>query len=152
MAGMLFNGIPIPLVASGAKTTSSDTGNLKNTSLAFPISQAATIILDVTALAGVSGVTLDVDIQTSPDAGTTWYTAYEFANVASSTAQRRLNIRNTGIGITEVGTEGDIKTAAAIKDNTIMTQDIKVRWRPNGSGATTTFAVWGIFEPLGTQL
>jgi hypothetical protein len=151
MAGQLFNGIPIPLVASAAVTTSSNSGNLKNTSLAFPICEAAAIILDVTALAGVSGVTLDVDIQTSPDNGTTWYTAFEFANVATSTAQRRLDIRDSGIGITEVGFEGDIKTAAAIKNNTVLTQDIRIRWRPNGSGATTTFAVWGIFQPIGTK-
>ncbi len=152
MAGSLFNGVPIPLVASAAVTTSTATANLKITALAFPEADAATIILDVTSLTGGFGATLDVDIQTSPDNGTTWYTAYEFANVSTSTAQRRLNIRSTGLGNTEVGVEGDIKTVAAIKDNVVMTQDIRIRWRPNTSGAGATFAVWGIFQPLGTKV
>jgi hypothetical protein len=151
MPAALFNGIPIPLVASAAMTTSSNSGNLKNTALAFPVCDAATIILDVTSLTGGFGATLDVDIQTSPDGGTTWYTAYEFANVSTSTAQRRLNIRDTGIGQTEAGTEGDIKTVAAINANVVMTQDIRIRWRPNTSGAAATFAVWGIFQILGTR-
>jgi hypothetical protein len=148
--GQLFNGMPVTLLASAARTTSSNTGNLKNTTANFPVCEAAALILDVTALAGVSGVTLDVFIDTSIDGGTTWYPAYEFTNIASSTLTRRLDIRDTGIGVTEVGADTSL-AVGSIKGNTVVTADNRIRWALNGSGATGTFAVYGIFQPMGTR-
>lgn len=148
MAGMLFNGIPVPLVASAARTTSGNSGTLKNTSTPFPVCSAAAIILDVTASSGPT--TLDVQIDTSVDNGTTWYNAYEFTQVgAVSTATRRLDIRDTGIGITEVASEGSIALSVGqLKTNTVLTQDVRIRWVI--AGTSYTFAVWGIFQPMGT--
>lgn len=150
--GQLFNGLPVTLVTSAARTTSSNTGNLKNSTANFPVCEAAAIILDVTALSG-SGNTLDVTIETSPDGGTTWYTGYEFAQISSSTGTRRLDLRDTGIGVTEVGNEADIATRAAIKTNTVLSPDIRIAWYHKASVTTpsATFAVYGIFQPLGTR-
>jgi|SRR5581483_1934793 len=154
MASQLFNGTPVPLSASATVTTSSNGGTLKNGSGSFPVCEAAAIILDVTALATTGfnwgAVTLDVFIDTSVDNGTTWYAAYRFAQVTTSTKQQRLDIRDTGIGVSEVGaTVADLKATTAINANTVLTQDIRIRWQLNtgGGAATTTFAVWGIFEP-----
>ena len=148
MAGMLFNGIPVPLVASALKSATGNSGNLKNTATPFPVCAAAALILDVTASSAPT--TLDVAIETSVDGGTTWYAAYEFTQVgAVSTATRRMDIRDTGIGITEVGAEASIvEVNNPIKTNTVLTQDIRVKWTI--SGTSYTFAVWGIFQPMGT--
>ncbi len=151
-----FNGTPVPLLASAARTTSTATATFKNTSTAFPVCDAATIILDVTALAttGVNwgSVTLDVFIDTSPDNGVTWYAAYRFAQVTASTKQQRLEIRDTGVGLTEVGaTIADLAATTAINVNTILTEDVRIRWAINQSSSTSTFAVWGIFQQAGTH-
>lgn len=151
MAGELFNGIPVPLVASVTKTSTLTGATLKNTSTPFPVCQAAAIILDVTAASGTSP-TLDVAIETSPDNGTTWYAAYEFTQM-TSTGTRRMDIRDIGIGITEVGSEVSIaEVNNPIKANTVLTQDIRIKATIGGTNPSFTFAVWGIFQPLGSQI
>lgn len=152
MAGQLFNGIPVPLVSSAARTSSGNSGNLKNTATNIPIFNAAAIILDVTAQSGTSP-TLDVSIETSVDGGTTWYTAFMYAQITTSTPQIRLDIRDTGIGFTEVGAVTTITSSVttAINQNTVLTADNRVRWQIGGTSPSYTFAVWGIFAPLGTQ-
>lgn len=150
MAGLCFNGLPMTFSASSAKTASGNTGNLKDSATPFPICQAFALILDVTASS--SPTTLDVGVETSIDGGTTWYAAYEFTQIgAVSTAKRRLDVRDTGIGITEVGADTSIvETNNSIKNNTILTRDIRIYWTI--SGTSYTFAIHGIFQPLGTQI
>lgn len=149
MAGQTYNGIPVSLVASAVKSASGNSGSLKNTSTPIPTFQAAAFILDVTASS--SPTTLDVLIETSVDNGTTWYLAWEFTQIgAVSTAQRRLDVRSTGIGITEVGADTSIaNTNNPVHGNTVVTQDLRVRWIV--AGTSYTFAVWGIFQPFATN-
>lgn len=150
MAGQCINGVPLTLVASSAKSSSSNSGNLKDTTTSIPTCQAISFILDVTASS--SPTTLDVIIETSIDGGTTWYAAWAFSQVgAVSTAQQILSVRDTGIGITEVGAGGSIVEGNnQLKANVVVTKDLRVKWIV--SGTSYTFAVHAIYQPLGTQL
>lgn len=151
MAGMGFNGIPIPLVASAARTSTGNSGNLKNTSTYIPVFNAAAFILDVTTVTGTTPL-LDVAIETSVDGGTTWYMAWAYAQVTAASTLR-LDVRDTGIGFTEIGATSTITLSGttAIVENTVITQDVRILWTIAGTSPSFTFAVWGIFQPLGSQ-
>lgn len=156
MAHALYRGQPIELLAAAARTTSSNSGNLKDTAANIPASEAVVFLVNVTALAGTGGApVLDVWVDTSPDGGTTWFTAFKFAQITTSTAARRLNVRTTGIGIAEAGTEASVATSvtSATSNNTVLAPDIRVRWETSGSnaGLTSTFGVWAIAMPPGTK-
>lgn len=151
MPSQLFSGHGIPLVTSAARTTSNNSGNLKDTTLQVPVAEAVSFILDVTAMTG-SGTTLDVQIDTSPDGGTTWYRAWAFARVTTSTSQQRIDVRPTGVGITEVGsTVASLAATTAINANTVVTRDVRVSWTAGTSFSSSTFAVWAIYQPMGTR-
>lgn len=149
MAQNLY-GIPVQLVASAAVTADGNSGNLKNTSASIPPSVSAAFYLDVTAASGTSE-TLDVYIETSVDGGTTWFEAFHFAQVTTSTMTRRLNVRTDGLGPAEAGTEAqvDVTGSTAVAASTPLTPDVRVRWDLGGTDPGYTFAVWGIFMPLG---
>lgn len=152
MAGQGFNGIPVPLVASAARTSSGNSGTLKNTSTPFPIFASAALILDTTVVTGTTPL-LDVSFETSVDGGTTWYTAWMYAQVTAASILR-LDIRDQGIGFTEIGATSTITASgtSAIVENTVITLDMRVRWQIAGTSPSFTFAVWGIFQPLGSQI
>ena len=158
MAQALYRGQAIQLLAAAARTTSSNSGNLINTAGNIPASEAVVFLVNVTTLA-ISGpspaAALDVWIDTSPDGGSTWFLAYKFAQITSSTAARRLNVRTTGIGIAEAGTEASVATSvtAATSNNTVLSPDIRVRWEITGgnNSATSNFGVWAICMPPGTK-
>lgn len=155
MAKSLYRGQAIQLLAAAARTTSSNSGNLRDTTGNIPASEAITFLLNVTTLAGNSSPVLDVSIDHSPDGGTTWFEAFHFAQVTSSTAARRLNVRTTGIGIAEAGTEASVAltATAALSNNMVLGPDVRVRWEINGvtTGATSNFGVWAIAMPPGTK-
>jgi hypothetical protein len=158
MAKSLFRGQAIQLLAAAARTTSSNSGNLRDTVGNIPASEAIAFLINVTTLtiAGPSpAAALDVWIDTSPDGGTTWFLAYKFAQITSSTAARRLNVRTTGIGIAEAGTEASVATSvtAATSNNTVLSPDIRVRWEITGgtNSASSNFGVWAIAMPPGTK-
>ena len=157
MATAVSRGVPIALLAAAARTTSSNSGNLKDTSAAIPACEAVAFLLDVTALSGTGSPApvLDVWIDTSPDNGTTWFTAFKFAQVTTSTGARRLNVRTTGIGITEAGTEASVATSvtSATNANTVLAPDVRVRWEITGvtASGTSTFGVWAIAMPAGSK-
>ncbi len=155
MPSQVFTGVSVPLVASAARTTSSNTANLKDTTTPIPACDAATFILDVTAQTNNGTAdNLQVLIDTSPDGGTTWYAAYAFAAVTGSTGQQRLDIRTDGVGLSEVGsTTANLKATTAINANTVTTRDMRIRWVAGTAGnfSSATFAVWGIFEPVGRR-
>ncbi len=155
MTMQIYRGQPIELLAAAARTTSSNSGNLKNTAGNIPACDAVTFLVNVTTLAGNSAPVLNVSIDTSPDGGTTWFLAYKFAQISSSTAARRLNVRTTGIGIAELGSEGSVALTetTATTTNTVLSPDIRVRWEINGvtTGATSNFGVWAIAMPPGSK-
>ena len=72
MPKTLSYGSPVVLVASGARATSSNSGNLKNTVNAIPVGDAVSLIVDVSAFTTDATPRLDVYIDISYDNGTTW--------------------------------------------------------------------------------
>ena len=159
MGSSLFYGKPTTVLASAARTTSSNSGNLKNTTGDFHISGALAFYLDVTAHVGdASGTTgFDVYLDHSPDGGTTWLNFAKFAAVTTSTATRVINMRPTGIGAVEAASEAAVfssTSSVAVATNVPLTEDRRVRWElGNNTGATTaysaTFAVFCIEQPMG---
>jgi len=154
MSQQLYAGLGIPLLASAARTTSSNSGNLKDTTTNLPIGDAVSLYLDVTALAGTGGAPrLDVWIDTSPDGGTTWLLAYKFTQVSSSTATYRIDTRTTGLGAGEAAAQTSVvsSTTGSVPTSTVLTRDFRIRWETTGSnsGLTSTFAVFAIVMPPG---
>lgn len=155
MAKGLFRGVAVNLLASAARTTSSNTDNLANTVNGLPATDAMALYLSVTAMTGNQGVpVLDVWLDTSPDGGTTWFTAFKWSRVTSSTAVRRIDARTTGIGFTEAGVENNaISSTGTCWANTVLTNDIRVRWSQTGANFSNsaTFSVWAICMPPGSK-
>lgn len=155
MGKSLFRGQGVNLLASAARTTSSNSGNLKDTVNGLPACDAMALYLSVTALTGNQGVpVLDVWLDTSPDGGTTWFTAYKWSRVTSSTAVRRIDARTTGLGVTEAGLENNAAASTGTCwANTVLTNDIRVRWEETGANFSNsaTFSVWAICMPPGTK-
>ena len=160
MNASLVKGQGVTLAASAARTTSSNTGSLKNTTNNLPQGSAVSLFLSVTANAGddAGTVGLDVYVDTSPDGGTTWYMIEKFAKVVSSTAVQVINFRSTGIGATEAAAQSWIMTTTtsiAVATNTVMSEDVRVRWTLGNSSSPTvapsaTFAVQANVQPMGT--
>ena len=160
MAQKISRGIPITLVSSSARTTSSNSGSLKDTTGAFPVGSAVSLYVDCTANAGDDASTtggLTVYLDHSPDNGTTWLLAEKFARVTGSTGTQVINFRMTGIGATEAAAQTWVmSTTSSIAQatNTVLAPDIRVRWTlGNGTNAvvvpTSTFAVFAIVQPIG---
>src|SRR5438552_10356644 len=86
-------GMPMTLVASAARTTSSNSGNLKDTTTPWPTSDNYSICLNVTAYSYAPGTTgaqgFDVYIDQLLGDGTTWVRAQKFATITTSTADRK---------------------------------------------------------------
>lgn len=158
MSDTLVRGIPITVLASAARTTSSNSGNLNNTTANIYTARAISWYLDVTANAGDDAGTngLQVYLDTSPDGGTTWLNFGKFARVTSSTGTRVINMRPTGIGAVEAASEASVfstTTSVAVATNTVLAPDNRVRWTlGSGTGAsvtpTATFAVYAIHQPI----
>ncbi len=152
MSEQIYAGLGRTILASAARTTSTNSGNLRDTTGGIPASDAIAVILNVTALTGAGpAVTLDVWVDTSPDGGTTWFEAFKFANVPTSTISLRIDSRSNGIGSTAVGTVSTVTTTgtAALNTNTVLARDQRVRWEILGatSAGSATFAVYAIVMP-----
>jgi hypothetical protein len=146
MPGANIPSAVVPLVASATRTTSGNTGNLKDTSANLPLCDSMSIYLDVTAQTAAQ---LYVYLETSVDGGTTWYTAVGFSIISASTGTRRLDW-HTGTGWAEVGAEGSATYTVQNKTNTPLTRDVRVAW--NIVGTSVTFAVWAICTPMGLKV
>ena len=152
MAGQLFRGMPITLLASAARTTSSNSGNLKNSTAAMPSCDNMSIYLDATSITG-SGNTLSVTIDTSIDGGTTWFPAFAFTTITASSKTARIDARPTGLGETEAGAEATaVAAGTALKANTVLTRDFRVAWVLGGtSSPSAPFGVYAIVQPKGSR-
>lgn len=152
-------GIPITLVTSAARTTSSNSGNLKDTTANLPASGSYSIYLNVTALSpGGGGNRVRASIETSPDNGTTWLEAVQFADIngveiTTTSAARRLDFQN-GLAYGAAGTESSTTPASAattssgaLNANTMLTRDVRVVWDLGSAGTSATFAVFAICQP-----
>lgn len=159
MPSSLFYGKPTTILASAARTTSSNSGNLKGTTSDFHIAGALAFYVNVTAFEGDDAATtgIQVYLDHSPDGGTTWLNFGKFARITTSTGTRVINMRPTGIGAVEAASEASVfstTTSVAVATNVPLTEDRRVRWEiGNNTGATVpssaTFAVYCIEQPMG---
>ncbi len=147
----------IPVVVSAAVTTSSNSGNLKNTAGALPLCEAVTLFLDVTAHAQTTASpALKIYLDHSPDGGTTWYPALAFANVSTSTDMQKWDGRFMGVGPAEAATLARIGTTvttlSAETTNVVLSPDHRIRWEftANATATTATFAIWALCTDTGT--
>lgn len=147
----------IPVVVSAAVTTSTNSGNLKNTVNAIPICDAITLILDVTAHAQTTPTPVfRVYIDDSPDGGTTWYPKLTFAAVTTSTDIQRWEGKFIGVHLSEaasllrVGTT--VATTTATTVDMVLGPDHRVRWEftANATATSATFALWALCQQSGT--
>lgn len=142
---------------SGAVTATNATGNLKDATAyggAIAACEAVSLWLVVTANAGTGGAnTAWIELQTSPDGGTTWLPAERFAQVTTSTATHCLNFRTNGLGMNEVAAQNTgIQTAtAALTQNIAITRDQRITWTLGNAGQSLTFGVYSIEQPAGTR-
>lgn len=137
------------LLASASRSTSSNTGNIRDTAQFVQFGDGMALYTVVSALAnsGGAGPTLDIYFETSPDFGTTWFLSQHFAQISSSTASRRIDFRITGPGLKESAVEDSIisTTTTVVKQNTVHALEQRVRW-VFSSGASATFGVWSIVQ------
>jgi hypothetical protein len=135
----------LTITASSAKTTSGNSGVVQ-----FPegAPDAVQFILNVTASS--TPTTLDIYLQHSPNAGTTWYDFAHFAQVgAVSTSIQALTwSRRTGptIAATQaVVVTGDAALAAGVVINgPIVDNYFRAKWVV--AGTSYTFSLTGIYD------
>ena len=152
----LTRSIPIVVLAAAARTTSSNSGNLRGTTGNIPVADALALHLLWTTLSGFGGaITLDVWVEDSPDGGTTWIPAYKFTQATTSAGSLRINTRTTGLGITEAGAIATTTSNAttAINGNTVLSPDHRIRWELAGgnSSFSSNFAVFAVAVAPGTK-
>lgn len=141
---------------SGAVTATSATGNLKDSTAyggSIAICEAVTLWLNVTANTGTGGTNYSwVELQTSPDGGTTWLPAARFTQVTTSTATHCLNLRTNGIGANEAAaqTSGIQTQTAAVTQNVVLSRDQRITWTIS-TGQSLTFGVYAIEQPAGSR-
>ena len=124
----------VTISASSAKTTSSNSGTI-----VLPSPDQATFILNVTASS--SPTTLDVYLQTSPNAGTTWYDIAHFTQVgAVATAIQALQwcrFATAANNDTSVIVTGDAALAAAkVINGPIVDSYFRAKWTVAGTSYT----------------
>jgi hypothetical protein len=135
------------LAASAVRSASSGTSGILNLGLGMGAPDAATFFLKVTASS--SPTTLDVYLQTSTDAGTTWYDFGHFTQVgAVSTSIQALQWSrraNSATNATAVIVTGDAALAAAtVINGPIVDSAFRVKWAI--SGTSYTFSVVAILD------
>ncbi|HWY69563.1 MAG TPA: hypothetical protein VNX88_12915 [Terriglobales bacterium] len=136
------------LLASAARTTSGTSAVLNLPNLMGGGVDGAQFLLNVSAIS--AGTTLDVFLQHSPDAGTTFYDFGHFAQVTSTTAsgvQAMLWTRrdNDGTGGTAVIATGDAALAASkVLNGPIADNYFRVKWTL--AGTSYTFALTGVLD------
>lgn len=145
---------------SGAVTATGGTPNMKNNSLynIVPACEAVDIVLDVTANTGTNQSVIGtyIELQHSPDGGTTWFTFWRAAQITTSTTVIRTSMRTNGIGANEaaVTTVGVNTRTAALTQNCVVNGDQRVIWTQStalGNSPSTTFGLYAFVQATGTR-
>jgi hypothetical protein len=148
---------------SGAVTTSSATPDMSlpaNATLyqLVPACEAVDIILSVTANTGTNQSIIGafVELQTSPDGGTTWVPFWRSTQITSSTAVTRTSMRTNGIGANESATgQNAIQTASAsLIQNCVITANQRVVWTlstASSNSPSLTFGLFAIAQTAGSR-
>ena len=152
------------IVASAARTTSSNSGNLKDTTTDFSsMANTCTLHFNVTAFTvaarEVTGQAIFY-VDTSPDGGTTWLPSAVTLAVTSSTAERVISFRNgmpDGIGnidgiLAAQSMGAATTTTAQLASVYPLAADKRIRWNigdgtDSGNGVSVTFGVYASVDP-----
>ena len=159
-------GLSRTIMASAARTTSSNSGNLKDTTISVPVASHNLAIhfnwTAFTVAASAPGSALNrFYVESSPDGGTTWLPAWRSTDFTTSTGDRVAYFKNgyalmeygdeLMLGQTQVGT-----TSARIATQYPLTRDVRVRWDIGivgaaavSAGVTVTFAVYASYPAEG---
>jgi hypothetical protein len=154
----LYRGVPKVIITnSGAYTASSATPNLNPSATGYgqpiPACEAVSLILSVTANSGTGGANNAwVELQHSPDGGTTWLCAARFTQVSTSATVHVLNLRTNGIGANEAAAQSSaVNTGtAAVTQNLVLSPDQRFVWTI-ATGQSLTFGVYAVIQPSGTR-
>lgn len=142
---------------SGSVSVSQATANMKDSALyqRIPACAAVDIILNVTAHTAANGAsTLNyVELQDSPDNGTTWFTFWRSAQITTSTTVMRDSIRTNGLGDNEaaVSTVGINTVTGAVVRNCVVSPDQRVKWTLSAAGGVLTFGLYAVVMPSGSR-
>lgn len=132
------------LVASAARTADGNSGTL-SPNLPTDL-HSGVFIVDCPTVTGTTP-TLDLAIEISPDDGTTYYTAFRFAQITAA-AVRRLAVKFVAV---DAGSEASIPadpSGGALATGCVITEKMRVRWNIGGTSPSFTFAVHFIGRPL----
>lgn len=144
MADFLKNReVPRIVVADSARTSTDNSGTLKDTAQSLPMYPAnIVLILDCDTVTGTSP-TLDLTFEMSPDGGTTWFVHSAFTQVTAA-AELVARFRNY-VGPGDAAIEGT-ESGAGTFINCPYGQDHRFQWTIGGTNPSFTFAVYGIFQ------
>lgn len=138
------------LVASGSKIADGNSGTLE-----VPLLDDYTFFLDVTAVTGTTP-TLDLNIQITPDKGTTWFTVGRFIrSTTTGTGLQKLTIFPTSKGgSATVSTDATKAVQSIVTDANAglggfapMTSKLRVLWDVSGTSPDFTFSLWVVGNP-----
>jgi hypothetical protein len=153
MYGTNRPGVVNEIVASSARTSSSNSGNLKDTANAFSMSDDMVIALQVTAYTNTGGgatPSFDSWVDASFDGGTTWTTALNFSAVTTSTGTRNLLLqRGAFVGLLDEDgayVRGVNTTSTRSGFNFPLPLDVRIRWEIP-TNHTVTFSVHTYAQP-----
>jgi len=131
------------VLASAARTTSSNSGTLLNTSGQLPLTPAhVRLVLSCTAFTGTG---LDVCIEHSPDGGTTWFMHSAFAQVTAA-AERELRFKTYHAGGDAAAEQSVALAGGADANDGSIFRDHRITW--SFTGTTATFAVFAAISPV----
>lgn len=127
------------LLASAARTTSSDSGALT----AYGSFRTAIIQLNVTAQSGTTP-TLDVYIDSSVD-GTNYINMVHFTQIGAATGRRAIQLSDNTAGAT-ADFDATADLAAATVRQGSWGSTLRIRWVLSGTSPSYTFSVIGTFK------
>lgn len=138
----------VTVLASATKTSSGDSGNLKNSTGQIPVAHTISLVLNVSAASGTSE-TMTVALESSIDGGTTWYQSAVFTQITTAVVTRVIDFRPF-LGATEAGAETVVTSTAttAIHKNAPLTEDQRLKWVIGGTNPSYTFSVTAVCQPM----
>ena len=156
MATPQFGVGKVIISGSGAVTTTGATPNTYTSSVFgnVPASSALTLWLNWTANSGTGGANTGfVQLDTSADGGTTWLTAFRFAQITGSSGQIMVNLRTDGLGGNEAAASSGIvgTVTGGIIQNVVLMRDQRWVWTLANAGQSLTFGVFAGVMPAGSR-
>lgn len=138
----------IPYVAS-IKTTSAVAADAQSAAIEFPVDlHSGVFLLNITAASGTSP-TLDLNIEITPDDGTTWFTAFRFAQQTAASKARVIAVfhghaTNTAVVVTNPNAGNAVAlalTGGALSAGCPISRKIRANYDIGGTNPSFTFTL-----------